>query len=156
METVCYLQERQTRAPWPGRYGREVGELSLRSGKLLTLQNKVLYDIEMRNGDRPVGCLCVILLLLPACSRSNNLLLGRVQAAVGAHTVVVTDCYRTSVAPPEKVDDGHGGTTYRFMPCRDADVVIRGDELSVNGKSYGHVRPHAAILVDHGVVSIGN
>jgi hypothetical protein len=99
---------------------------------------------------------CGALLLASACSQSNNLLLGRVQAAVGAHTVVVTDCYRTSVAPPEKLDDGQGKTTYRFMPCRDADVLIRGDELSVNGKSYGHVRPNDTILVDHGVVSIGN
>ena len=34
------------------------------------------------------------------CSRSNNLLMGRVEASVGGHLVAVTDCYQTSVAPP--------------------------------------------------------
>jgi hypothetical protein len=89
-------------------------------------------------------------LLLSACSRSNNLLLGRVQAQVGSHTVVVTDCYRTSVPPPQRLGDA----VYRFTPCRDADVLIRGDELLVNGQSYGRLNPTDAVLVDHGVVSI--
>jgi hypothetical protein len=89
-------------------------------------------------------------LLLSACSRSNNLLLGRVQAQVGSHTVVVTDCYRTSVPPPQRLGDA----VYRFMPCRDADVLIRGDELLVNGQSYGRLNPADAVLVDHGAVSI--
>jgi hypothetical protein len=90
------------------------------------------------------------MLLLSACSRSNNLLLGRVQAEVGSHTVVVTDCYRTSVPPPQRLGDA----VYRFTPCRDADVLIRGDELLVNGQSYGRMNPTDAVLVDHGVVSI--
>ena len=94
------------------------------------------------------------MLLLSACSRSNNLLLGRVQAQVGSHTVVVTDCYRTSVPPPQRVPDAAGRAVYRFMPCRDADVLIRGDELLVNGQSYGRLNPADAVLVDHGVVSI--
>ena len=89
-------------------------------------------------------------LLLSACSRSNNLLLGRVQAQVGSHTVVVTDCYRTSVPPPQRLADA----VYRFTPCRDADVLIRGDDLLVNGQSYGRLNPTDAVLVDHGVVSI--
>ena len=89
------------------------------------------------------------MLLLSACSRSNNLLLGRVQAQVGSHTVVVTDCYRTSVPPPQKL-----GAVYRFTPCRDADVLIRGDELLVNGQSYGRLNSADAVLVDHGAVSI--
>jgi hypothetical protein len=89
-------------------------------------------------------------LLLSACSRSNNLLLGRVQAQVGSHTVVVTDCYRTSVPPPQRLGDA----VYRFTPCRDADVLIRGDDLLVNGQSYGRLNPTDAVLVDHGVVSI--
>ena len=94
--------------------------------------------------------LLLAMLLLSACSRSNNLLLGRVQAEVGSHTVVVTDCYRTSVPPPQKLGDA----VYRFTPCRDADVLIRGDELLVNGQSYGRMNPADAVLVDHGVVSI--
>jgi hypothetical protein len=90
------------------------------------------------------------MLLLSACSRSNNLLLGRVQAEVGSHTVVVTDCYRTSVPPPQRLGDA----VYRFTPCRDADVLIRGDELLVNGQSYGRLNPADSVVVDHGVVSI--
>src|SRR5260370_3678964 len=103
-------------------------------------------------------CLCagiLLFLLLAACSRSNNLLLGRVEATVDTHTVVVTDCYRTSFPPPQKIEDG--GTapaSYRFVPCRDADVLIRRGELFVNGRSYGRVKPYDSILVDHGVVSI--
>jgi hypothetical protein len=94
--------------------------------------------------------LCLFpVMLLCACSSSNNLLLGRVEAQVGNHDVVVTDCYRTSVDPPIAIEGG-----YRFTPCRDADVLIQGDELQVNGQSYGRVTPTDAILVDHGVVSV--
>ena len=88
-----------------------------------------------------------------ACSRSNNLLLGRVEATVGGHRVVVTDCYRTSVKPPEQVD-GPGEQSYRFTPCRDADVVIRNDELIVNGTSYGLLKQADAVTVDHGKVLV--
>ena len=90
------------------------------------------------------------IVLLMGCSSSNNLLLGRVEATVGTHLVVVTDCYRTSVPPPQKIDP----STYRFTPCRDADVLIRGGDLSVNGQPYGHLNPNDGVLVDHGVVSI--
>ncbi|MGA3240714.1 MAG: hypothetical protein ABSG03_30960 [Bryobacteraceae bacterium] len=99
------------------------------------------------------GCLCVAA-ALSACSRSNNLLLGEVQAQVGTHTVRVTDCYRTSVPPPERLPDAGGQASYRFMPCRDADVQIRAGELTVNGRSYGHIQKGDTILVDHGVVSV--
>ena len=95
-----------------------------------------------------VGALAAV--LTAGCSRSNNLLLGRVEAGIGTHTIVVTDCYRTRVPPPERLEDG----TDRFMPCRDADVLIRGEELVVNGRSYGHLNAGDAVLVDHGVVSI--
>jgi|SRR6266700_3973591 len=95
------------------------------------------------------GCLAAAL-LSSACSRSNNLALGRVEATVGSHRVVVTDCYRTSVPPPEKVE----AAVYRFTPCRDADVLIRGDELVVNGQSYGRIKPTDSVLVDHSVVSV--
>jgi hypothetical protein len=95
-----------------------------------------------------------LLLALAACSRSNNLVLGRVEAQVGGHTVVVTDCYRTSVPAPETVPGTNGQTDLHFMPCRDADIWIRGDQLSVNGRSYGRIGPSDGVLVDHGVVSI--
>jgi hypothetical protein len=102
---------------------------------------------------RAVGtALLTIPMLLLSCSRSNNLLLGRVETTVGGHNIVVTDCYRTSVDPPTTENAG-GLTTYSFAPCRDAQVSIRGDQLIVNGHNYGHIGPADSVLVDHGVVS---
>ena len=95
------------------------------------------------------SCMAALILLCSGCSRSNNVLLGRVEATAGGHPIVVTDCYRTSVDPPVAVEGG-----FRFTPCRDADILIRRDELLVNGQSYGHLGPNEPILVDHGVVSI--
>lgn len=100
-----------------------------------------------------LACLCLAAALSLACGKSNNLLLGRVEAPVGGHTVAVTDCYRTSVPPPRQFQD-LGRTAYRFTPCRDADVLIRDEELTANGQSYGHLNPGDSVLVDHGVVSI--
>lgn len=97
--------------------------------------------------------ICGLVMASSACSRSNNILLGRVEATLGRHAVVVTDCYRTSVTPPRKV----GGPTeqsYRFMPCRDADVLIRNEELIVNGRSYGFLKQADAVTLDHGRVLI--
>ena len=74
-------------------------------------------------------------LLLMGCSRSNNLLFGRVEAMVAGHTVVVTDCYRTTVPPP--VQEPTGAT---FTPCRDAVVVIHNEQLTVNGTQYRAAR----------------
>ena len=99
-------------------------------------------------------CLGAALALLYGCSRSNNLLLGQVEAEVGSHRVVVTDCYRTSVPPPERLADEGERAVYRFAPCRDAVVLIRGEELLVNGQSYGRLNPADSVLVDHGMVSI--
>lgn len=96
---------------------------------------------------------CGLVMACAGCSRSNNLLLGRVEATVGGHTVVVTDCYRTSVAPAEKVG-GSSEQAYRFTPCRDADILIRNDELIVNGSSYGLLKQADAVTVDHGKVLI--
>ena len=87
---------------------------------------------------------------LAACSRDNNLLMGRVEAQVGTHRVVVTDCYRTSAPQPQKLADQDGLPVWRYMPCRDADVWIRGEQLSVNGKEYGRLNPADGVLVDHG------
>src|SRR5690242_17959855 len=83
------------------------------------------------------GILASAILLAIGCSRSNNLLLGRVEAQVGGHAVVVTDCYRTSVPPPVQLRDGPA--SYQFVPCRDADVQIRSENLTVNGRDYGRL-----------------
>jgi len=98
---------------------------------------------------------CIALSLGAACSHSNNLLMGTVEATAGSHRIVVTDCYRLSVDPPSEIKGPPGESGYRYTPCRDADVLIRGEEAIVNGRSYGHINPADSILVDHGVVSIG-
>jgi hypothetical protein len=94
---------------------------------------------------------CLLAALFSAtCGRSNNLLLGRVEAQVGPHRVVVTDCYRFSVPPSVRTVDGG----YRFIPCGDADIRVEPSGLLVNGLSHGVVGPADDILVDHGKVSI--
>ena len=93
---------------------------------------------------------CLAAALTSACSASNNLFLGEVRAMAGSHKIVVTDCYRLSVDPPQATRDG-----YRYTPCRDAEIVIRNEEAIVNGHSYGHINPSDSILVDHGRVSVG-
>ena len=99
--------------------------------------------------------LATMALLFSACGRSNNLLLGRVEANVGGHRVEVTDCYRASVPSPQQLQDlSDGKHVYQFKPCRDADVLIRGDELIVNGKSYGLIKQADSITVDHGRVLV--
>jgi hypothetical protein len=89
-----------------------------------------------------------------SCSRSNNLLMGEVQAQVGNHTVRVTDCYRTTVPAPERLADVNGQPAYRFMPCRDADIRLQGRELTVNGEAYGPIGETDSVLVDHGKVVV--
>jgi len=107
--------------------------------------------VELVMTQKQVRCVagCGLVLALGGCSRSNTLLLGRVEATVGEHTVVVTDCYRTKVPPP--VQEPTGAT---FTPCRDAAVVIHNEQLTVNGTQYGPLGLHAKVLVDHGRVSI--
>ena len=99
--------------------------------------------------------LLLAMLLVAACSRSNNLLQGRVESRLGEHAVVVTDCYRTSVPAPAPVARAADGSAiYRWTPCRDADVVITGAQLAVNGTSYGVLRAGDRVIVDHGVVRV--
>lgn len=98
--------------------------------------------------------LSAVLGFILSCSRSNNLLLGRVEATVAGHKVVVTDCYRTSVPPPQALHLPGGQLEYRFEPCRDANILIRNEKLFVNNRAYGELTRGSSILVDHGVVSI--
>jgi len=90
------------------------------------------------------------------CSKSNNLLLGRVEEKLGAHLVIVTDCYKTSVPPPQLLKSANDKPFYRFTPCLDADVVIDDNQLIVNGISYGSIGTADTILVDHGKVLVNN
>jgi hypothetical protein len=104
---------------------------------------------------RMTGGVCVLAVAALGGCRSNNLLLGRVEATLGGHTVVVTDCYRTSVPPPKQSIEAEG-TVYRFKPCRDAEVTIRRDGLTVNGRKYGPLNPGDSVTVDHGRVLIND
>jgi hypothetical protein len=93
-----------------------------------------------------------------SCSKSNNVLLGRVEAKVGSHPVVVTDCYRTDAPAPQKVEGNAAGgrETYHYTPCRDADILISDEQLTVNGTRYGRLRPGDSVTVDHGKVLIND
>ncbi|MCX6145067.1 MAG: hypothetical protein NTZ35_17840 [Ignavibacteriales bacterium] len=96
-----------------------------------------------------------LLMLISSCSRSNNLLLGRVEAKLGTHTVIVTDCYQTSVPPTQAGKDSTDGSTfYHFTPCLDADVVIRNEWLMVNRRAYERLSPGDTVIVDHGQVLV--
>jgi hypothetical protein len=92
----------------------------------------------------------LLLLLTAGCSRHNNLLLGRVETHVAGHRVMVTDCYRTSVPASEQIH----ADVWRWMPCRDADIVFDHEMLTVNGISYGRINSSDGVIVDHGSVSI--
>jgi hypothetical protein len=93
---------------------------------------------------------------LSSCSKSNNLLLGRVEEKVGSHIIIVTDCYKTTVPPPQLLKSESDKPFYRFTPCLDADVVIDGDQLTVNGTSYGAISRGDTVIVDHGKVLVNN
>lgn len=102
--------------------------------------------------------LCVLVAGTGLGCRSNNLLLGRVEATVAEHSVVVTDCYRIRVPRPEPLDGVAGGPDIgaHFMPCRDADLTIRQQQLTVNGRTYGRLQPGDHVTVDHGRVLIND
>lgn len=95
-----------------------------------------------------------LVITLPACSKSNNVLLGRVEAKVGEHIVIVADCYKTSVPPPQLLKGDDAKPFFRFAPCLDADVVFNDDQLIVNGKNYGSVGQQDTVIVDHGVILV--
>jgi hypothetical protein len=101
----------------------------------------------------------VVMVLMAAaafssCSNENHLLFGEVEAQVGGHRIQVTDCYRWKVPPPIRLADVDGRPAYQFMPCRDANVELRGNELAVNGRNYGRIGAATTVLVDHGRVVV--
>jgi hypothetical protein len=91
------------------------------------------------------------LLTLAACSRSNNVLLGRVEADINGHRVAVTDCYQFYGIPePQKLGEG----SYRYAPCKDSVVTLQGNSLFVNGTAYGDLAADDSVTVNHGKVLI--
>jgi hypothetical protein len=95
------------------------------------------------------GALAV--LAIGACSRSNNVLLGRVETTLGGHRVAVTDCYKFFGIPKAKK---LSAASYRYAPCKDVDIVIQDDTLFVNGTSYGDLGDGDSVTVDDGHVLI--
>lgn len=87
---------------------------------------------------------------MASCGHGNHLLLGRVETKLGAHDVVVTDCFRIHVPQPIVA-----AQRYLYEPCRDAVVIIDHDRLTVNGTDYGLLGTHESVLVDHGAVLVG-
>jgi hypothetical protein len=90
-------------------------------------------------------------LTLAACSRSNNVLLGRVEADINGHRVAVTNCYQFFGIPePQKFGEGN----YRYSPCKGTTVALQGNSLFVNGTAYGDLGPEDSVTVDNGKVLI--
>jgi hypothetical protein len=99
--------------------------------------------------------LCVAI-LFGAGNKSNNILLGRIEEKVASHIVIVTDCYKTSVPPAQLLKSASDKPFYRFTPCLDANVVIDGDQLMVNGKLSGAIKQTDTVIVDHGKVLVNS
>ena len=101
-------------------------------------------------------CLCLVFLLQGCNSTINNELLGIEEVTVNGHTIVVEDCYRIGKQTAETIEDAPGRSIHRFAPCRDADVLIKYEELIVNGKSYGMLNKGDTITVHHDKVLINS
>lgn len=96
-------------------------------------------------------------LLFSIVAGPNSPLFGRVIAQVDDHTVVVWDCHtmRTPVVQ-ELADTPAGEDVFRFAPCRNAEVVVEGDRLFVNGTLYGRLSPRSVVAVErHSVIVNG-
>ena len=92
-----------------------------------------------------------VLLTLAACSRSDNVLLGRVETEINGHRIAVADCYQF-FGIPEAKKLGEG--SYEYSPCKGTVVALQGDELFVNGTSYGNLAADDSVTVNHGKVLI--
>ena len=101
-------------------------------------------------------CLCAVFVLQGCNATTHNELFGVEEATINGHTVVVTDCYRIGKQTAETIEDASKRSIHRFAPCRDADVLIKYEELIVNGKSYGMLNRGDRVTVDHGKVLINS
>ena len=93
--------------------------------------------------------------LLSGCRPVVGALFGLVSTRINQHRVVVTDCHRLDAPGPEQVGSAEDGSpAYRFAPCGEAEILIVGDQLSVNGIAYGQIAPRATVVVSRGVVLV--
>ena len=86
---------------------------------------------------------------LSACDVQNNQLIGRVEADIDRHQVVVTHCFTKQLAKVQSTDDGDSWT-----PCKNAAVVIKDEMLYVNGESYGQLAEGDSVLIENGRAKI--
>lgn len=88
----------------------------------------------------------------------HSALLGRTAAEMGGHTVVLNDCHRAQMPghmPAIEAESSEEGIeSYRFAPCPGAEVLIEGEQLSVNGTFYGALNPESVVLVNQGEVVV--
>jgi methylthioribose-1-phosphate isomerase len=96
-----------------------------------------------------VGIIAMSCAALSACDVQNNQLIGRVEADIDRHQVVVTHCYTKQLAKVLSTDDGDSWT-----PCKNAAVVIKDGMLFVNGESYGKLGDGDSVLVEDGKAKI--
>jgi hypothetical protein len=101
-------------------------------------------------------CVCAVLLLQGCNSTTHNELMGIEEVTVNGHTIVVTDCYRWGKQQPQTIEDAPGKSIHRFNPCRDADILLKYEELIVNGKSYGMLSKGDRVTLDHHKVLIND
>jgi hypothetical protein len=93
--------------------------------------------------------IAIVCAVLASCDAQNNQLLGRVEADIDRHQVVVTHCYTKDLAKVVSTDDGDS-----WAPCKDAAIVIKDGTLFVNGESYGQLADGDGVLVENGRAKI--
>jgi hypothetical protein len=133
--------------------------LSERRIKASVLDGK---EIEMFNSANRMSKRCVstfvlslTVIFLQGCNASmQNAIEGRQWAYINGHEIIVKDCYRTSRQQPETIKDAPDGSVHRFMPCKDADILLDHEALTVNGKFYGKLKPSDKVMIDHHKVLI--
>jgi hypothetical protein len=96
-----------------------------------------------------------VVALAPGCGRAADNVLGRGEATVAGQRIVGTAIYRLHVSAPEALPPlADGAKVYHFTPCRDADILIRGNALIVNQREIGPLHAGDEVIVDHGKVSV--
>jgi hypothetical protein len=99
--------------------------------------------------------LCVgAMLVFQGCNASmKNRVLGRSWTYMGGHEVVIAPCYWPSRKSAGNITDATPNATYQFT-CGQTEVVIKNEELFVNGKSYGVLHKGERVGVERGLIRI--
>ena len=71
---------------------------------------------------------------------------------MGSHHVVV----KPGATFTSSSSSAGGSQTEYHYTCGDVNIAIRNEELIVNGKTYGPLKPNDSILIDHGTVYVRN